>query len=111
MSQDPHQIIKRPAVSISQTVQKNNLSITTGTEEIKNRLQQSKLHKKGLCDYVINVASGCLHGCTFCYVPSTQAIRARQEHLQNKGIENPQHDWGKYLAAKLAIKRLCYLPH
>ena len=80
----------------------NPHQIITDTEEVKNPLQQSKLHKKGLCDYVINVASGCLHGCTFCYVPSTPAIRARQEHLQDKGVENPQCDWGKYLFVREA---------
>lgn len=68
-----------------------------GTETILNPLQESHLNKKGLCDYVINVASGCLHGCTFCYVPSTPVIRARQPHLRDKGIENPQMDWGNYL--------------
>lgn len=73
------------------------MAITQGFEDITNPLQQSALHKKGLCDYVINVASGCLHGCTFCYVPSTPVIRARQSHLKDKGVADPQMDWGKYL--------------
>lgn len=71
-----------------------------GTETILNPLQESNLNKKGLCDYVINVASGCLHGCTFCYVPSTPVIRARQPYLKDKGIENPQMDWGNYLLVR-----------
>ncbi len=50
-----------------------------------------------MCDYVINIASGCLHGCTFCYVPSTPAIRTRTSQFQEQGIDNPQLDWGKYL--------------
>lgn len=73
------------------------MSIAKGNETIVNPLQQSELNKKGLCDYVINVASGCLHGCSFCYVPSTPAIRTRAEQLRNKGVSNPQMDWGKYL--------------
>ncbi|MCA1993015.1 MAG: radical SAM protein [Coleofasciculus sp. S288] len=73
------------------------MSILKGTEKVINPLQQSALNKKGLCDYVVNVASGCLHGCTFCYVPSTPVIRARQAQLQEKGVDNPQMDWGKYL--------------
>ena len=73
------------------------MTIKQGTEPISNPLQQSALHKKGLCDYVINIASGCLHGCTFCYVPSTPVIRARQPHFKEKGVDNPQMDWGKYL--------------
>lgn len=73
------------------------MSIHKGTEQVVNPLQESALNKKGLCDYVINVASGCLHGCSFCYVPSTPVIRARQTQLQEKGVDNPQMDWGNYL--------------
>ena len=69
----------------------------SSTESILSPLQKSNLNKKGLCDYVVNIASGCLHGCTFCYVPSTPAIRTRQKHLQEKGVRDPQMDWGKYL--------------
>lgn len=68
-----------------------------GSEQIVNPLQNSSLNKKGLCDYVINVASGCLHGCTFCYVPSTPAIRTNQLKLIGRGVEDPQLDWGNYL--------------
>lgn len=73
------------------------MSIVKGTEKIVNPLQESALNKKGLCDYVVNVASGCLHGCTFCYVPSTPAIRTKQTQLREKGVSNPQMDWGQYL--------------
>lgn len=69
----------------------------TGTETIVNPLQKSALNKKSLCDYVVNIASGCLHGCTFCYVPSTPNIRTQQKRLHQKGVDNPQLDWGKYL--------------
>jgi DNA repair photolyase len=68
-----------------------------GTEQVINPLQESALNKKGLCDYVVNVASGCLHGCTFCYVPSTPVIRARQAHFKEHGVNDPQMDWGNYL--------------
>jgi DNA repair photolyase len=73
------------------------MSLLQGNESIVNPLQKSALNKKGLCDYVVNVASGCLHGCTFCYVPSTPAIRTRQADLIQKGVNDPQMDWGKYL--------------
>lgn len=73
------------------------MSCIKGTETISNPLQKSALNKKGLCDYVINIASGCLHGCTFCYVPSTPAIRTKQSQLKAKGVVNPQMEWGKYL--------------
>jgi len=74
-----------------------------GTETVASPLQESALRKKGLCDYVINVASGCFHGCTFCYVPSTPVIRTRQAELALKGVENPQMDWGKYLFVREGI--------
>lgn len=73
------------------------MALVKGTEKVVNPLQESELNKKGLCDYVINVASGCLHGCTFCYVPSTPAIRVKQSELKEKGVSDPQMDWGKYL--------------
>lgn len=73
------------------------MTIIKGTEKIVNPLQESELNKKGLCDYVINVASGCLHGCKFCYVPSTPVIRTRQSEFQAKGVKNPQLEWGTYL--------------
>jgi DNA repair photolyase len=73
------------------------MSQITGTEQIINPLQKSNLNKKGLCDYVINVASGCHHGCKFCYVPSTPAIRTRHHELIERGVDDPQLDWGKYL--------------
>lgn len=79
------------------------MAITQGTEKIASPLQQSALYKKGLCDYVINVASGCLHGCTFCYVPSTPVIRTRAAELKEKGVNNPQMDWGEYLFIREGI--------
>lgn len=81
------------------------MNILKGTEKVINPLQKSELNKKGLCDYVVNLASGCLHGCTFCYVPSTPVIRARQAQLQEKGVEDPQMDWGKYLFIRDDILR------
>ncbi|MBP0022078.1 MAG: radical SAM protein [Cyanobacteria bacterium SBLK] len=82
------------------------MNIIKDTEKIVNPLQESALNKKGLCDYVINVASGCLHGCSFCYVPSTPAIRARQTELKQKGIVNPQMDWGNYLLVREEIPEI-----
>jgi DNA repair photolyase len=77
--------------------------IKQGTETVVEPLQKSALNKKGLCDYVINIASGCLHGCKFCYVPSTPVIRARQAYLRDRGVQNPQMDWGQYLFVKQDI--------
>lgn len=82
------------------------MSIVSGTEKVVNPLQESALNKKGLCDYVINVASGCLHGCTFCYVPSTPAIRTKQGQLKEKGVSDPQMGWGQYLFVREEIPEL-----
>lgn len=73
------------------------MSNIISTEPIASPLQESELSKKSLCDYVVNVASGCLHKCTFCYVPSTPAIRTRATDLKERGVTNPQLDWGTYL--------------
>jgi DNA repair photolyase len=77
--------------------------VIKGTEQIVSPLQESQLNKKGLCDYVINIASGCLHSCSFCYVPSTPVIRTRQSQLIEKGVNDPQLDWGKYLFVREEI--------
>lgn len=64
----------------------------------KVALSESGLYHKSLCDYVINVATGCSHGCKFCYVPSTPNITARQKMLKERsGVEDGQKEWGSYL--------------
>jgi len=82
--------------------QKNHIaergSLRTGIDPTKSVLSESRLHKKSLCDYVINVATGCRHGCKFCYVPSTPAIHARDNMLAEKAeVDDPQQEWGDYL--------------
>jgi DNA repair photolyase len=73
-------------------------NVTTGEDPTKAVLSESGLHKKHLCDYVINVATGCRHGCKFCYVPSTPAVRTRPEMLkEHADVDNAQQEWGKYV--------------
>lgn len=73
-------------------------NLARNTDPTKTVLSQSKLYEKSLCDYVINVATGCRHGCKFCYVPSTPAVDSREEMLSKKaGVEDAQRDWGSYL--------------
>jgi len=61
-------------------------------------MSDSHLHTKSLCDHVINVATGCRHGCEFCYVPTTPAIDSRDEILaEQANVDDPQTDWGSYL--------------
>lgn len=72
--------------------------IRTGDDPTKAVLSESGLNKKHLCDYVVNVATGCSHGCKFCYVPSTPAIRTRPEMLkEHADVDSPQKEWGNYV--------------
>ncbi|SHG77663.1 SPL family radical SAM protein [Halobaculum gomorrense] len=72
--------------------------LRVNADPTKSVLSESKLYEKSLCDYVINVATGCRHGCKFCYVPSTPAIQNREEMLGDKaGVEDGQQEWGSYL--------------
>jgi len=72
--------------------------LRTGDDPTKAILSESSLNSKHLCDYVINVATGCRHGCKFCYVPSTPNIRARPDMLEEEvGVRNSQKEWGSYV--------------
>jgi DNA repair photolyase len=72
--------------------------VTTGKDPTQAALSESKLHTKALCDYTVNVATGCSHGCTFCYVPSTPVVRMRPEMLaEHADVEQPQQEWGEYV--------------
>lgn len=73
-------------------------TVRTGDDPTKAILSESGLNSKHLCDYVINVATGCRHGCKFCYVPSTPNIRTRPDMLEEEaGVENGQKEWGSYV--------------
>lgn len=82
------------------------MTTVIGEETIKSPLQKSGLNKKGLCDYVINPALGCTHGCVFCYVPSTPGVRCKSTWLNDQGVDNPQLDWGKYLFVRNDVPQI-----
>jgi DNA repair photolyase len=72
--------------------------VTTGEDPTEAVLSESALSEKSLCDYVINVATGCRHGCRFCYVSATPQIRTRPDMLaEEAGVEDPQREWGSYV--------------
>lgn len=81
-----------------------------GDDPTDTVLSESKLWKKDLQDYVINVAMGCRHDCAFCYVPSTPAIRTRPQVLKDEAeVEEPLAEWGTYVLhrdATVVAKRL-----
>lgn len=76
----------------------NQKSLRTGGDPTKAVLSESGLNSKHLCDYVVNVATGCRHGCKFCYVPSTPNIRTRPDMLEEElDVKNSQKEWGNYV--------------
>lgn len=80
------------------SLQQKDTNVRPSVDPAKVVLSESGLYHKSLCDYVINVASGCSHGCKFCYVPSTPNISARKDMLEDRtGIDDTQKEWGNYL--------------
>lgn len=72
--------------------------VRTAKDPTKAVLSKSGLSSKFLCDYVVNVATGCRHGCKFCYVPSTPNIRTRPEMLDKEvNVDDGQREWGSYV--------------
>lgn len=77
---------------------KESEKVTANVDPTKAVLSTSALHHKNLCNYVINVATGCRHGCKFCYVPSTPNIKMRGNMLEEQAnVEDGQSEWGSYL--------------
>jgi DNA repair photolyase len=72
--------------------------IRVNTDPTDATISESHLYEKSLCDYVVNVATGCRHGCRFCYVPTTPGYEAREEMLQKHAeVDDAQKEWGTYL--------------
>lgn len=72
--------------------------IRVNSDPTEATISESHLYEKSLCDHVVNVATGCRHGCKFCYVPTTPGYESRTEMLQEQAsVENIQEEWGSYL--------------
>lgn len=72
--------------------------VRTGDDPTEAVLSESGLNSKYLCDYVINVATGCRHGCKFCYVPTMPSLRTRPEMLKDQAdVDDAQQEWGSYV--------------
>lgn len=51
---------------------------------------------KSLSNWSFNIAVGCSHGCTFCYVPNAATIKQGRA-LAPFGISDPDAQWGQYV--------------
>ncbi len=81
-----------------QQMESDSRGVSHTTDPTKAVISSSALHHKNLCNYVINVATGCTHGCKFCYVPSTPNIKARGDMLKEQvDVNSGQQEWGSYL--------------
>lgn len=84
--------------AMARSAESDQRGVSHTTDPTKAVLSSSALHHKNLCNYVINVATGCTHGCKFCYVPSTPNIKTRGDMLEERaGVESGQEEWGSYL--------------
>jgi DNA repair photolyase len=54
---------------------------------------------KSLSSWAFNVAVGCSHGCSFCFVPSTSTNKQGPK-LAHFGVTNPDLQWGKYVLVR-----------
>lgn len=72
-------------------------SLRTGPSPSETAISESSLDEKSLCDYVVNVADGCSHGCEFCYVQSLPQIWGDPgDKFADAGIDDPAGEWGEY---------------
>ena len=51
---------------------------------------------KSLSNWSFNIAVGCSHGCTFCYVPNASTIK-QADKLASFGVTDPDAQWGNYV--------------
>ena len=84
--------------AVSKNTVKKEAGVRVNTDSSQVTYSQSQLYEKSLCDYVINVATGCRHGCKFCYVPTTPGYEVRDKMLStHANVNNMQQEWGSYL--------------
>jgi DNA repair photolyase len=59
-------------------------------------ISPNKFVYKSLSNWSFNIAVGCSHGCTFCYVPEVSTIKLAK-HLAAYGVADPDEEWGRYV--------------
>lgn len=74
----------------------SNLDVTH--DPTKTVIGESDLDHKRLQDWNANIATGCSHGCSFCYVPGTPMIRTQQDRLEEAAdVRDSFDEWGDYV--------------
>lgn len=72
--------------------------LTITNDPTKTVLGKSELHHKRLIDYNVNIATGCAHGCAFCYTPGTPQIRTQKARLKESAdVDDTASEWGDYV--------------
>jgi DNA repair photolyase len=59
-------------------------------------IERNHFKHKSLSVWSCNVAVGCGHGCTFCYVPKVSTNRMASV-LRPRGVEDSDEEWGNYV--------------
>ncbi len=59
-------------------------------------ITESHFKLKSLSNWAFNIAVGCNHGCTFCYVPSVSTNKLKLP-LAEHGVTDPDAQWGDYV--------------
>lgn len=60
------------------------------------KVERNNFLHKGLSSFKVNIATGCKHGCTVCYVPEVATIK-QAAMLAQYGVLDPDAEWGNYL--------------
>jgi DNA repair photolyase len=92
------QVLCKSCADIQTTESPAGSDLTVTHDPTKSPLGMSELHHKRLMDWNVNIATGCSHSCSFCYVPATPQIRTQQDRLEeNAGVEDSAAEWGDYV--------------
>jgi len=67
----------------------------TGRWRIPVTIADNHFVYKSLSNWSCNIAVGCVHGCRFCYVPSSSTNKMRHP-LADLGVSDPDAQWGDY---------------
>ena len=68
-------------------------------ERLPATITENNFQHKSLSAWSYNIAVGCKHGCRFCYVPETSAVK-QKPNLLRYGVADPDAEWGEYVLVR-----------